>query len=53
MSKWDTVRLHWYRIGVCDKNEEAGEAIYECRNGMLIQNIVARVGQVGTEVKTS
>lgn len=47
------MRLHWYRIGVCDKDEEAGEAICECMNGMLIQNIVTRVEQVGKEVKAS
>lgn len=47
------MRLHWYRIGVCDKDEEVREAIYECRNGMLIQNIMTRVEQVGKEIKTS
>lgn len=39
------MRLHWYRIGVCGKDEEAGKAIYKCRNGMLTQNTMTGTEQ--------
>lgn len=46
------MRLHWYRSGVCEEEEEAAEAIYKRRDGMLPQNIMIGAKQCGKENKT-